>query len=589
MARIIPRRNPLAASNAIIAGSGVVNLDIVPSAFIFNDVSSVALGTQQISNIIVVSGINGPSPISVTNGEYNVNGGAYTSVAGTVVNGDQVRVRHTSSPLNNTAVTTTLTIGGVSDSFTSTTLATVSSPSWSQTPININFVNGVAGSFDLRPYLSNFTVGSHGVWIASGSLPSGVTLNTNLYQLDYDGLGAVTSVSVTFDVGTIADADWYYRINRTGVRSWPTRRFDTQAEFDLGRHKPAGQSTAYYDTTVKVSGNGSLRQEILPTHWAESTADWDINFADVRTQAPFEYRQGDTFYLQFRKRYDLNFLNTRYTGTSSAGWARGLKNFILQCSDPAGFFHGVGGISESPSSSNPGVELTGQMTDQAQALFLYHTNNGKDLAVNTNTSAAGLWTDSNGVPHRGTANDPRYYNMQDRGAGVTNPQQRYAPTRFGVSRDEGGAGVRSISPMTHSGVNPVPPELVYFRLQPEEWMTFEIRVTLGATLGSGATFNGDTVTGFQNSRVQFWGAREGQAPELLVDMTGCISRESGSGASSPGSGLSDGFGKLWLTVFGTDMVGDAGRPVCRTWTDEIIVSTTPIPFPGVRTLPPGIT
>lgn len=99
--------------------------DTTPDAFSFTDQTNVPLSTLIVSNQITVSGINATTAISVAGGEYSVNGGTYTAAAGTVANGDTVRVRHTSSATNSTSVNTVLTIGGVSDTFTSTTSASV--------------------------------------------------------------------------------------------------------------------------------------------------------------------------------------------------------------------------------------------------------------------------------------------------------------------------------------------------------------------------------------------------------------------------------------------------------------------------------
>jgi hypothetical protein len=61
------------------------------------------------------------TPISIVNGEYKKNTDAYTSVAGTVVNGDVVKVRRDSSAVNSTTTTATLTVGGYSTDFNITT------------------------------------------------------------------------------------------------------------------------------------------------------------------------------------------------------------------------------------------------------------------------------------------------------------------------------------------------------------------------------------------------------------------------------------------------------------------------------------
>ena len=101
--------------------STTIGPDTTPIAFTFTDVTEVALGSTQTSDVITVTGINTASAISATGGSYSINSGAYTSSAGTVVNGDTVTLQHTASGALGTAVDTVLTIGGVSDTYTSTT------------------------------------------------------------------------------------------------------------------------------------------------------------------------------------------------------------------------------------------------------------------------------------------------------------------------------------------------------------------------------------------------------------------------------------------------------------------------------------
>ena len=98
------------------------NGDTTPIEFYFVDQMSVPLNTIIESAAITVGGIYADSDISVIGGEYSIEGGAYTSSQGVVSNGQSVTVRHTSSSINNTQTDTTLTIGGVSDTFTTTTV-----------------------------------------------------------------------------------------------------------------------------------------------------------------------------------------------------------------------------------------------------------------------------------------------------------------------------------------------------------------------------------------------------------------------------------------------------------------------------------
>ena len=105
-----------------------------PDAFSFTDQTGVALSTPVESNVITVTGISSPAAISITNGDYAVstdNGGTWggwTSTNGTVSLNSQVKVRQTSASSYETTTDATLTIGGVSDTFSVTTMTTALIP-----------------------------------------------------------------------------------------------------------------------------------------------------------------------------------------------------------------------------------------------------------------------------------------------------------------------------------------------------------------------------------------------------------------------------------------------------------------------------
>jgi hypothetical protein len=98
--------------------------DTTPDQFSFTDQSGVALSSTITSAPITVTGIDAAAAITVSGAStplYSINGGAFTADAGTVDVGDEVRARHTSSASYLTATNTVVTIGGVADTFTSTT------------------------------------------------------------------------------------------------------------------------------------------------------------------------------------------------------------------------------------------------------------------------------------------------------------------------------------------------------------------------------------------------------------------------------------------------------------------------------------
>ena len=102
--------------------------DTTPNAFTFANQADSALSSSVASNEVVISGINTATPISITGGEYSIEGGAYTSGAGTVSNNQRVRVRLTSSGQFSTATNAVLTVGGVAVTFTATTLPVDTTP-----------------------------------------------------------------------------------------------------------------------------------------------------------------------------------------------------------------------------------------------------------------------------------------------------------------------------------------------------------------------------------------------------------------------------------------------------------------------------
>ncbi|GFO56614.1 hypothetical protein GMSM_36210 [Geomonas sp. Red276] len=98
--------------------------------FSFTNATNVALNTVTVSDPVTVAFSNGSTAaISVSNGQYSINSTtSFTSVTGKVHKNDQVRVQHTSSSTAGGTVTTTLTIGNQSATFSSTTSTATVSP-----------------------------------------------------------------------------------------------------------------------------------------------------------------------------------------------------------------------------------------------------------------------------------------------------------------------------------------------------------------------------------------------------------------------------------------------------------------------------
>lgn len=159
--------------------------DTVPDAFAFASRSNVARGVETISDEIVVSGIDAPAPIGVAGGSYSVDGGAFTAAAGTIANGQRVRLRHVSSSAFATATTTTLTIGGISAGFTSTTEA-------------IDTVPDAFAFADRTGIATNVAVVSDAIPVAGINQPAMVSVSGGSYSING---GAFTTAAGTVNAG----------------------------------------------------------------------------------------------------------------------------------------------------------------------------------------------------------------------------------------------------------------------------------------------------------------------------------------------------------------------------------------------------
>ncbi|PCI72877.1 MAG: hypothetical protein COB38_02765 [Gammaproteobacteria bacterium] len=97
--------------------------DVNPDAFEFTSTIDVDLASEQISNTVSVTGISFEVDISIVNGEYSIGcTNTFVSSSGVIALDDTVCIRHNASDAHFISVTTDLTLGDTTQSFTSTTL-----------------------------------------------------------------------------------------------------------------------------------------------------------------------------------------------------------------------------------------------------------------------------------------------------------------------------------------------------------------------------------------------------------------------------------------------------------------------------------
>jgi len=111
--------------------------DTTPDAFGFTALTAQALSTSVSSSAVTITGMGDSIAISITGGEYQIDGGAWTSSAGTMNNSSSVKVRVTTSSAYSTASSATLTIGTLGATFSATTTTApvaTSTPTYTYTP-----------------------------------------------------------------------------------------------------------------------------------------------------------------------------------------------------------------------------------------------------------------------------------------------------------------------------------------------------------------------------------------------------------------------------------------------------------------------
>ena len=104
--------------------------DTTPNAFDFTNQSGLEINTLTESNTVTITGIDAAATVTISgnSAQFSINGGSY-GTSGSITNNQTLKLRMTTSSSFSTGVSTTITVGGVSDSVTFTTrAANVSAP-----------------------------------------------------------------------------------------------------------------------------------------------------------------------------------------------------------------------------------------------------------------------------------------------------------------------------------------------------------------------------------------------------------------------------------------------------------------------------
>jgi hypothetical protein len=240
------------ASSAAFSSTTGAGVDNTPDDFSFTALTGQSVNTTATSNTVTITGITGAVAVSVSGGSMSINGAAFTTSAGTITSGQTLRLRHTTSSLNNTTVSTTVTVGTVSRVFSSTTVNDIAPDPFTFTNLTnqptstlksseIVTVTGISGSVAVSP--NNCMVSVAGA--AFTGSPTTITNGQTLQLRTTTSASADTAVTATITVGSYSTT-WTLT---TGSDTTP----DTMTFTDLDDQNRSTQVTSNIITVTGIS------------------------------------------------------------------------------------------------------------------------------------------------------------------------------------------------------------------------------------------------------------------------------------------------------------------------------------------------
>ena len=209
--------------------------DTTPDAFSFTDQTGVATSTTITSAAVSITGIDTAITCSATGGTVDKNSSGSFASSQSVANNDTIRARHTSSASNSTTTNTAVDCNGVSDTFSSTTVAGGGAFVY---PIGIPTVPaGLEPDIDLPTLPSPWTSNQAGYYYVKqgganggngypgsprGSLPASPAAGS-IIVLDNTATLSVSTVTLDFASATSGSRIWLIGSGQVGLGSGTTK------------------------------------------------------------------------------------------------------------------------------------------------------------------------------------------------------------------------------------------------------------------------------------------------------------------------------------------------------------------------------
>ena len=278
---------PVSSIGATSSSSSIA--DTTPDAFSFIPVVGAALSTPVTSGTITLSGFDVAVPVTIVNGEYSINGGAFTSAAGTISPAQTLAVKVLSSGTNSTAVDATLTVGGVSGTYRVTTLADAIpdaftfAPAVNVAPASINTSNTVTlAGFEVAVPITitggEYSINGGDFTSAAGTVTNGQTIAVKVLapagtELTNQAAVSIGGVTGNYSVTTLPDI------------TAPVAEFKFPTPYTMSEAttvKVRGTATDEHTiTSVKVVVNDTTEIEVTPKSVTGGAPDFSSWTAEV--------------------------------------------------------------------------------------------------------------------------------------------------------------------------------------------------------------------------------------------------------------------------------------------------------------------
>ncbi len=188
-------------------GGGFVS-DTTPDAYTFVDQDNAVVSRFALSEPITITGINEAAAVSITGGEYSIDGGEFVSASGLVTNGARIVVRQTAADGFLQTTDATLTVGGVSDTFSVTTGPEDITPDWfgfesqfgvelsSSVQSEVVTITGINGAIAVQVTGGEYSVDGGDFTTDAGTIENDQTLVVRQQSADQSNTLTVTTIAV---------------------------------------------------------------------------------------------------------------------------------------------------------------------------------------------------------------------------------------------------------------------------------------------------------------------------------------------------------------------------------------------------------